>query len=300
MRELTAMGSNPVLLNLAEFPMCLALSLEFDKDFAQFEVRRRLGGELDFSGVHAIWWRRPQAFRLPSKMDPAHERFVWSESSTAFQGLYQSLNAFWINPPWRDAVAQHKPYQLALAQRIGLEIAPTLMTNDVERAKSFWRKHEGRVIYKQFIALPDSWRETRRLGRHEETLADSIGLAPVIFQRHIDAVAEVRVTAVGETLFAAATNAQDGEYPQDIRLNLNASYFKHELPSETSRLLRNLMKELGLVYGAIDLRLTPEGKYVFLEINPAGQFLYIEKATSQPIAATIASTLLEHCPSLSC
>jgi len=46
------------------------------------------------------------------------------------------------------------------------------------------------------------------------------------------------------------------------------------------------------VYGAIDLRLTPEGRYVFLEINPAGQFLYIEYATGQPIAAAIARKLI--------
>jgi D-alanine-D-alanine ligase-like ATP-grasp enzyme len=64
------------------------------------------------------------------------------------------------------------------------------------------------------------------------------------------------------------------------------------LPFETAAKLRELMARLGLTYGAIDLRLTPEGRYVFLEINPAGQFLYIEQATGQPIAAALAQTLL--------
>jgi D-alanine-D-alanine ligase-like ATP-grasp enzyme len=54
-----------------------------------------------------------------------------------------------------------------------------------------------------------------------------------------------------------------------------------------------LMRRFGLVYGAIDLRLTPEGRYVFLEINPAGQFLYVEHATRQPIAAALAKALIE-------
>jgi glutathione synthase/RimK-type ligase-like ATP-grasp enzyme len=76
-------------------------------------------------------------------------------------------------------------------------------------------------------------------------------------------------------------------------MNLHAKYMAHELPAETARLLGELMNRLGLVYGAIDLRLTPEGRYVFLEINPAGQFLYIEHATGQPIAATLAQTLLK-------
>jgi len=51
------------------------------------------------------------------------------------------------------------------------------------------------------------------------------------------------------------------------------------------------MRRLGLEYGAIDLRLTPEGQYVFLEINPAGQFLWIELATGQKIADAIAGHL---------
>lgn len=69
------------------------------------------------------------------------------------------------------------------------------------------------------------------------------------------------------------------EYPVDVRMNLNAHYEAHSLPAEVENLLRTLMARMGLEYGAIDLRLTPEGQYVFLEINPAGQFLYIEQDT---------------------
>jgi hypothetical protein len=64
---------------------------------------------------------------------------------------------------------KHKPYQLAMAQKVGVKIPLTLMTNDVEQARAFWRRHEGEVIYKQFIAFPDAWRETRRLRPENET-----------------------------------------------------------------------------------------------------------------------------------
>ena len=158
------------------------------------------------------------------------------------------------------------------------------MTNDVEAASAFWRRHDGEVIYKQFIALPDTFRETRSLKPEDEVHADSIAVAPVIFQRHVPAVADIRVTAVGGTFYAAATDVREAAYPQDVRMNLDAEYVAHELPPETAGKLRALMERLGLVYGAIDLRLTPEGLYVFLEINPAGQFLYIERDTGQPIA----------------
>jgi len=223
--------------------------------------------------------------------DPAHRRFAVSEAATAFQGLYQSMDALWVNDPFRDAAAAHKPFQLSLAQRIGLEIPPTLMTNDPDAARAFWERHDGEVIYKQFLATPESWRETRRLRPQETDLAAAVRWAPVIFQRHVEAAADIRVTAVGDELFAGAADVRAASYPTDVRLNLDARYVAHELPDPIAVLLRQLVQELGLRYGAIDLRLTPEGRYVFLEINPAGQFLYVEQATGQKITAALAALL---------
>ena len=177
-----------------------------------------------------------------------------------------------------------------MAQKVGPEIPLTLMTNDAEEARVFWRRHEGEVIYKQFIAFPDAWRETRRLRPEDETQADAIAHAPEIFQKHVPAVADLRVTAVGgpSTLPPPMRGL-----PQDVRMNFDVKYQAHELPPETAEKLYELMGRLGLTYGAIDLRLTPEGRYVFLEVNPAGQFLYIEQATDQSIAAALAHVLLK-------
>jgi len=291
MAALAARGAQAELVDTSEFPTNLALSMVFDGERC-FELRRRGGGVLDLNDVHAVWWRRPQPFRLPAGMDATAQEFALSEARTAFHGLYQSLDAVWINDPARDAVAAHKPYQLTLAQQIGLEIPPTLMTNDVDKARAFFRQHDGALIYKQFLALPNSFRETRRLRPEDEAFADSIALAPVIFQRHVPAVADLRVTIVGNEVYAAATDVRNGDYPHDVRLNLDPKYEPHELPQQVLDKLHALMGRLDLVYGAIDLRLTPEGRYVFLEINPAGQFLYIEYATGQPIAAALARQLV--------
>ena len=292
MTELAARGAAAEIVDLGDFPTRLRVSMAYRGGSRQFRLRRADGGELDLSAVHAVWWRRPQPFRLaPDIKDANAQRFALSEASTAFQGLYQSLNAFWINEPARDAVASHKPYQLTLAQELGLEIPETLITNDPGEARAFWRKYPGEVIHKQFIALPETWRETRRLNEDEQKLDASIAHAPVLFQRHVPAIADLRVTVVGEQVFAAATDVSAALYPQDVRMNLDTRYHAHDLPEETAGRLRALMRRLGLVYGAIDLRLTPERRYVFLEINPAGQFLYIERATGQPIAQALADAL---------
>jgi glutathione synthase/RimK-type ligase-like ATP-grasp enzyme len=283
------------LLDLSEFPTRLALSMAFENGSSRFSLRREGGGHLDLSTVRAVWWRRPQPFSLPARIsDPSHRRFAISEATTMFQGLYQSLDAFWINDPIRDAAAAHKPWQLTLAKRVGLEIPPTLMTNDPILARDFCLRYQGEVIFKQFLALPGSWRETRRLGPEEEKLVDAAKWAPVIFQRHIEATADLRVIVIGNEFYSAAADVRGAAYPIDVRMNSGVRYEPHELPPVIRRRLSALMLHLGLEYGAIDLRLTPEGHYVFLEVNPSGAFLYIETATGQKIAAALASHLARH------
>src|SRR5262249_32165030 len=118
--------------------------------------------------------------------------------------------------------------------------------------------------------------------------------APVIFQQYVPAVYDLRVTIVGSSVFPAAIHSQDTAYPVDCRIDIaHARIDPVELPVELEKQLLELTRRLGLVYGAVDLRLTPDGPYVFLEINPAGQFLYIEAATGQPIAAAMAAELVD-------
>lgn len=258
----------------------------------RFQLGRPGYGQLDLGEVRTVWWRRPQKFQLPeSIVDTTHRRLALSEASTAFAGLYQSMEAFWINTPLRDSAASHKPWQLAVAQEIGLDVPDTLITSDPEAARGFWGACDGDVIYKQFTALPDAWRETRRIGAQEVACAELVRLSPVIFQRRIAAVADVRVTIIGEDVFAASVRVDELRYDVDVRLNLAVRWVRHELPEATVRLLLTLMRRLELVYGAIDLRLTQDGRYIFLEINPGGQFLFIEEVTGQPIAAAMASRL---------
>ncbi len=297
MRALADRGdATTELLDLSEFPTKLSLTMAFEDGCHCFRLRRsgEDGGTFDLSEVGAIWWRRPQPYRLPDALsDPAQQRFAVSETETAFQGLYQSLPAFWVNEPLRDIAAGRKPWQLALAQEIGLEIPPTLMTSDPDAAQAFWRRYDGEVVYKQFIAMPDAWRETRRLKPEDVQLAEAVRGAPVIFQRYVEAVAEIRAIVVGGEIFAASTDLRQVEYPVDVRMNLDAPYQPHALPEEVQARLRRLLARMGLEYGAIDLRRTPEGRYVFLEINPAGQFLYIERETGQKIAAALAAHLVQ-------
>jgi glutathione synthase/RimK-type ligase-like ATP-grasp enzyme len=66
----------------------------------------------------------------------------------------------------------------------------------------------------------------------------------------------------------------------------------HRLPAEVSAKITRLMDRFGLVFAAMDMILTPDGRYVFLEINPGGQFAWLEDKTAVPLTATLADMLL--------
>ena len=67
----------------------------------------------------------------------------------------------------------------------------------------------------------------------------------------------------------------------------------YELPSKIKNLLLKLMDSLDLVYGAIDMRLRPNGDYIFLEINPSGQWLFVEDGTGLPITKTFSELMIQ-------
>jgi hypothetical protein len=292
MRALAERNCQVELLDLSLFPQKLTLTLGFNNGQHCFRLSGSGANGVDFDRVRAVWWRRPQQFCLPASVtDPVHQRFAISDTNTAFQGLYLSIGERWVNPPLSDAAANHKPWQLRCAQEIGLEIPETLMTNDPDAVRSFYDSCNGDVIYKQFLALPDAWRETRRLEPGFVQADDNLRLCPVIFQRRVDAIADLRVIIVGETVFAASVAVDQLAYDVDVRMNPEARYVPYALSAAVEQQLVALMHRLGLVYGAIDMRVTNDGRYIFLEVNPAGQFLYVEEATGQPIAAALAAEL---------
>ena len=299
--EITALGGNAALLDLAEFPQRLHMSLRYAESSRRFTFFSPDGDRsepaFDLAECRSIWWRRPQQPVISDDIrDPTHQLFATNEAHEALAGLWYAVDAFWINDPARDQLAHRKVYQLRVAQDVGLRIPQTLITSDPEAAREFIADRRGdAVVFKAFSALPDEWRETRLLGREEVDMLSNVRYAPVIFQEYIDATYDLRVTVVGDRIFPAAIHSQETSYKVDFRMDMaNAKVEAVDLPARVEKKLHALMDRLGLVYGAIDMRLTPSGEYVFLEINPAGQWLFVEQHTRQPIAAEIARLLVEH------
>lgn len=116
-------------------------------------------------------------------------------------------------------------------------------------------------------------------------------IAPVIFQEFIPAESDLRITAVGRQLFTAAIRSAARDDAIDFRMTVRQADVADALPKAVSAKLLSLMDRLGIVYGAIDMRRTPDGEYYFFEVNTAGEFLFIEDRTGLPIAQAIADWL---------
>ncbi|GGE20993.1 ATP-grasp ribosomal peptide maturase [Polymorphobacter glacialis] len=292
--HLARRGADAVLFDTGRLPRETRLTIAHDplhdwRGAAQFD-----GRTLDMAAIRAVWWRRPQPFAVHAELGgPADQGFAVAETHAAVSGLWSLLDARWINDPDADDRAARKAWQLKLARQTGLRIPRTCMTNDPDAARAFIAAEPGRVIYKAFSATEQLWRETRVLNADEAVGLDAVRYAPVIFQEFIAGTCDLRVTIVGSQVFAASITASAGAYEYDFRVSMgDVAIAAHDLPAPIERALLALMAALGLVYGAIDLRLTPGGDYVFLEINPAGQWLFVEHVTGQPIGAAIADVLV--------
>lgn len=297
MVELSRRGAHTRLLDLSRFPLELGLSMRYDGNGRQQFAFGCDGSGLDLDDCGSIWWRRPQLPTVQGAVgNDSHRQFALSESQEALNGLWHASDAFWINVPARDAIAARKAYQLKLAAQLGLETPRTLITNCPQAAREFVaREGLGNVVYKAFSATETDWRETRLLRPGEVDQLESVRYAPVIFQRYIEADVDLRVTVVGDRLFTAAIHSQETSYKIDFRMDMGKARIEPaDLPDDVGARLLALMQELGLVYGAIDLRRRPDGSHVFLEINPAGQWLFVERMTGQEITAAMAQELARH------
>jgi glutathione synthase/RimK-type ligase-like ATP-grasp enzyme len=292
--HLDDLGAEVVLLDLSDLPDRATLTVDYDGGTpAQLELGRDGAGPIDLLRVTALWWRRPQAVEPSSIVDPEVRLFTVNEWQEAINGLWQLIDARWVNDPVRDDVAARKALQLRVAAEVGLRVPRTLITSDPQRACAFIeREGVGRAVYKSFSCTHALWRETRLARAEALELIDSVRLAPVIFQEYIAADVDIRATIVGRDVFAAAIHSQDTDYAVDFRVSLGQAKVEPVvLPEDVEHRLLALMDRFGLGYGAVDLRRTPEGEHVFLEINTAGEFLFVEERTEQPIARALATLL---------
>jgi len=294
--------------HLGDFPARVSAGYEIDGSGIDGALRLR-GEAIALRDIHAVWYRRTERMKLPAALDEADKLLAEREARAFIQGLWRLLDrVLWVSNPDAIREASSKAEQLVRAQRFGLRVPPTCVSNDPDFIRAFFDRFvETEVIYKPHTPImvdqPDGSKGvvyTTRLDRDARERLDEIRLIPGIFQVYIPKHIELRVTVVHEMVFACAIDSQSvAETRTDWRAHRwgdTASYPRHEtfeLPEHIADACRRLVSSYGLMFGAIDLILDPVGEYYFLELNPNGQWAWIQQATGQQIREELCRVFQE-------
>jgi ATP-grasp ribosomal peptide maturase len=282
--QLNDRGVSVFRCDAAEFPQELTLTATLEGGWAgalDNGLRR-----LDLSNVRAVYYRRPEEFRLPDDMSATVRQFAAAQSRAGFLGVVASLPCLWINHPARDQQANYKPWQLRTAQALGLNPPRTIITNDPAAGRKFAADVGAPIITKSLGAPVDT------VIVDPAEFDDSVRLCAHLFQEWIDKAHEVRLTVVGSRFFAVEIHAGSDAARVDWRTDYKSLTYKPTaVPSGVRERVNAFMRRFGLTFGAFDFIVTPEGAWRFLEVNPNGQWHWIEQETGVPIARSIAELL---------
>lgn len=259
--------------------------------------------KLNLSEVSAVWYRRIAiGSRIPTTMDKQMRQASIQESRVTIQGMIASIQGFHLDPLPNIRRAENKQLQLQVARKIGLDTPRTLTTNNPQAVKQFAQECEQGMITKMlssFAIYDEQGQEkvvfTNPVAPEDLDNLDGLRFCPMTFQEKIPKALELRTIIVGRNVFTAAVDSQALDKARyDWRkqgIALLDAWELYTLPQDVEEKLLKLMAEFGLNYGAIDIILTPDGRHIFLEVNPVGEFFWLERTPGLPISQAIAQVL---------
>lgn len=296
--ELHRRGAQVVRFNTEDYPRDVALTWN-----------PAAGGKLQLPDaaialvdVEAVWYRRPLAPQPPDDVDGDLAAWAVREAQEALDGVWRTSDARWVNHPDANALAGCKPEQLRRAARAGFDVPATIVTNDAAQLRAFAASCNEPLVCKP---LYDGWVASASADRIFWTtrfdLADNDALEdlagePYLFQALVPKRYDVRVTVIGNDAFSVAIDSQDiPDSEIDWRRSdvENLDHRVENLDPPLARRCVDLVASYGLAFGAIDLARRPDGGYTFFELNPNGQWAWIEQRTGLPLRARLADLLLD-------
>ncbi len=246
----------------------------------------------DLSAINKAWFYKPMLPKALREYEPHQDAiFIYRQ----FLATWRSLTSFlrqdiWLNDYYRSLEAENKPYQLKIARNVGFKIPDTLITTNPDRATKFWQRCEKQMVIKAlaFSPFPKKVVFTNQMTDQLMAEISRIKSSPVILQKLIPGKQEYRITVVGNEVYTAAIQSNS---PVDWRRGL-VSATPAELPLDLQNRCVEIVKTLGLRFGCIDMIQDENGDYYFLEINPNGQWRFVEEQAGLPIGESIARLLV--------
>lgn len=264
------------------------------------------GKTLDLDTVTAVWYRKPDPVQLGHfKVDEAARDYVEAEFNEVIHGIYALLgHARWINNPLYARVAHRKLLQLKVAHEVGFKVPETIVTNSLDSAMTFSKARNGDLAIKSLGAISVMQEAdhqmvqygvfTRRITELELlSQGDKVRHMPTMFQQFVEKQAELRITCVGREIFACRISPRVGDVTSDDH-RFDTANLPHEAVDhpELVERMQAYMDRFGLNFGCFDF-IVPKsgGEPIFLEMNPNGQWHWVQQLTGQDIGGAIARLL---------
>lgn len=288
--------------------------VRFDTDTSLQDLRLTFGPrnhllswgryKLSPSDVSTIVLRRPEALAPQCDGDKAQQMHAAAEWAEALEGFLAHVPiGLWMNHGSVNFNACHKLEQLSRARASGLLVPDFLATTDPDEAEEFINDHEHGVVAKPLASgylerdnpEHDSVLFTVSISSEHVRLLPELSVCPVLFQEMIQKSIDVRLVVVDGEMTAVGLSAHDGGGRQrlDIRRNNmdDVQYAIVDIPSTTQQAIRTLMKSYGLRFAAIDLAVDVDGRWVFFEVNPNGQWAWLDIDGGADIGEMFVSAL---------
>ncbi len=299
-RHLAASGVPHYRLNTEDYPFHHTMAYTPGADGASLSCNGQ-----PMPSPTSIWYRRFRTPAAPDGMDEGVATFCRQETRAALLGSIIGRCSCWMSHPSAIWQAEHKPYQLDLAARLGLRIPRTIITNEPSRIRDAFQTFGSMIVkptrtgHLVHQGAEHAIYTSRVLKEHLDDL-ESARWSPAIYQELIPKQYDIRVTIIGNECVAASIDSQsDPAASIDWRQTDNPElpHDRHQLPATLTGKLRELMSALHLTFGSIDLIKTPDGEYVFLEVNPSGQWLWLDDRLNLGISSRVAEWLAQTpCP----
>lgn len=270
----------------ADYPTQLTYSFQLRHNKFDWHARG-LDCEIQHHDYDIVWYRRPGKPFLPDYIHQADIANARRENNTFVQSLWQTIfpDAIWINPVNAATRAKSKLLQLKLAAEANLKVPDTIISNDPRLIQKYIKHHKN-IIYKSLY--PMAWLSKDELRLTYTNLIQLKDLptnkllqcTPGIFQEKITKNHELRVTYFNEDYVAVKI---DSQAHKEALLDWRAAPTNEltleqiALPDNINVACKQIMNNLGIIFGCFDFIVTPDNEYYFLEVNEQGQFLWIEE-----------------------
>jgi hypothetical protein len=280
--ELARRGADAVHLDASRFPATMTIA--FDPADGSGEIGLP-GRTIPFHSVSSVYWRSYDGVGQAGLPDPDQNDVAENDSRGLFESLLIWLPARWVNGWNAVQLHQTKPVQLAMVAQLGVPIPRSLITNAPQPLLQFAKRHP-RSIFKPV----QGGAHTRRLTAGQLTAEnlENLKIAPVSIQEEIPGT-NVRAFVAGGRVLACEIATAEVDFRDDGAQRITP----HRLSTGQEAACRAIAKALGLVWTGIDFRLTPDGRYVFLEANPSPMFMGFEELSGLPLTDALAALLLE-------